>query len=60
MFNIPFKLTYKGKVIPGFIIKVNTDANIDINNTKINSIKEDIIPAIEDISQSLLEEINDN
>ena len=60
MFNIPFKLTYKGKSLPGFIIKVNTDANIDINNTKINSIKEDIIPVIEDISQSLLEEINDN
>ena len=60
MFTKPFKLTFKGKLIPGFIVKINTKTKIDIDNFEIKDIKEDINPIIKDISQSLIEEINDD
>ena len=59
-FTEPFKFIFKGKIFPGFVVKVNTDATVKVKDAEIPiSITEEAIPRLNDIKDVLIEEIKD-
>ena len=56
----PLKILFKGNLIPGFVVKVKTKTDIQIDNSPKVSIEEDVIPAIKSTTESLIEELKDN
>jgi len=59
IFFNPFKLIFKGKYIPGFVVNVNSNTTVETDNST-KSIKEDIIPMIQTIGESVYEELSDS
>ncbi len=56
----PFKFIFKGKLFPGFTIKVDADPTVKVDGAEIPvSIKDEAIPRLNDIKDVLIEEIKD-
>lgn len=63
LFKGPFKFIYKGKHLPGFIVKVDTDATIKLDNSgndEKTSIGKELIPSISDSIRLGIEEFTDS
>ena len=63
LFKGPFRFIYKGKHLPGFIVKVDTDATIKLDNSATKesiSVKEDLIPSITESIETVIEEFTDS
>ena len=56
-FTEPFKFIFKGKMFPGFVVKVDTDTNVKVNDTDINL--DETVPRLNDVKNVLIEEIKD-
>ena len=60
MFNEPFKFIFRGKLFPGFSVKVDTDTTVKVDGAEIPvSIKDEALPRLNDIQDVLIEEIKD-
>ena len=62
LFKGPFKFIYKGKHLPGFVVKVDTDATIKLDNSGNEpiSIGNELLPSIGESIAMAIEEFSDN
>jgi hypothetical protein len=54
-FTEPFKFIFKGKIFPGFVVKVDTDTNVKVQDIDLT----DTLPKLNDVKDVLIEEIKD-
>lgn len=60
LFKRPFNFIYKGKYLPGFIVKVDTDATVKLDKSKEPiSIGNELVPSITESIQTAIEEFTD-